>query len=132
MTSEITISLSRAGANNKPNLVVRIANNSFDHICIWRDAIQNPYSYEMDLKMRDARKRAVEYNEPGYIDEPLEGVVRLEPGGTAEGRFYIHPRFKLRNPGKTFPHGMSVRASFSYHRCNDRKEFRATSSWQPI
>ena len=132
VASEIAISLSRDWTNEKPTLLVRVTNNAPYQICIWRDAIQNPYSYEMELKMHDVHGRAIGYNEPGYIDEPLEGVIQLEPGATAAGRFYLHPRFRLRNQGKPFPQGVSVRASFSYHRCNEHNELRATSSWQPI
>jgi hypothetical protein len=132
ITDEIAVSLSRDSASAKPTLLVRVTNHSPHQICIWRDAIQNPYSYEMNLKMRDGKGRAVRYNEPGYIDEPLEGVVRLEPGAEVEGRFYIHPRFKLQNQGRPFPRGMSIRVSFSYHHCNEPTELRATSSWQRI
>jgi hypothetical protein len=131
-TGEIAISMRRDTESDRPTLLIKVTNDSPYQICIRRDAIQNPYSYEMDLEMRDAKGRAIRYNESGYIEEPLEGDVQVKPGTTAEGKHYLHPRFKLRNQGRPFPQGMSIRASLSYRRCDSLDQLVATSAWQPI
>jgi hypothetical protein len=131
-TSDMTIMISRDEASAQPAVFVNIINKSKVPICISLDALQNPYSYEMHLKMRTSSGRPVRYNDPGYIPEPVTGIVRLEPGSSAKGRAYIYPRFKLRNRGRPIPLGMMIQASFPYNHCDIPLRIQANSSWQPI
>jgi hypothetical protein len=133
---ELAISLSRDVSREVsgtwPILVVSITNRSQHQICIQRDTLQNPDSYGMELHLYDARGRAVRPGPEGFIPPPLEGIVRLEPGGSTRGQYYLNGRFRLRGAGTPFPRGMSAQVSFAYGYCGHDWELRATSTRQAI
>lgn len=128
----LAIQLRRDIAAPRATLVVTITNNMEKSICIRSDALQNPYSYEMNLKLRYPNGSMIKYNDPGYIEPPVDGTIRVEPGSSVHGRYYLYPRFKLPGQGHPFPRGLSARASFPYQDCNDSTSLRAASEWQRI
>lgn len=128
---DLAISLRRDTLEGRPILVVELTNRSHDPLCIHADALQNPYSGYMQLRLRDSRGRRIGYQPPGLIEPPIEGVIRVEPGGV-ERRPYFLGRFILRNNGVPFPQGLSAQASVRYGICNDIWAREAISEWQPI
>lgn len=131
-TSNVAVAITRDQASAQPAIILIIVNTLRFPICIRVDALRNPYSYEMNLKMRNVNGRNVQYNDPGYIADPLEGIERLEPGESVQGRTYLYPRFKLKDKGRSFPAGMFVQASFYYNHCDVPLRLQARSSWQSI
>lgn len=130
---ELAISISRDASGARPMLVVTIANRSTTRICIPAEILQNPYSEEMDLKLRDARGRSVRfYPSRGIGPPPLLDIVHLGSGETVRARYYLDSRFRLGGSGRPFPRGMSAQATFQYGYCDDTWSLRATSAWQPL
>jgi hypothetical protein len=129
---DLAISLHRDVSGVRPILVVTITNRSDKPVCLRAEVLQNPYSYEMNLGLRDRGRRPVRYYEPGFLTPPIRGNVRLEPGETGRGQYFLDARFRLRAAGNPFPSGLSARAAFAYDYCEDSAPLRATSAWQPL
>jgi hypothetical protein len=130
--ADLAISLRRDVSDARPVVVVTITNRSDKPVCLRAEILQNPYSYEMDLRLRDRGRRRVRFHEPGYIPPRIRGNVRLEPGETGRGQYFLDSRFRLRAAGNPFPSGLSARAAFLYDYCDDSAPLRATSAWQPL
>jgi hypothetical protein len=130
--ADLAISLHREVSGGHPVAVVTITNRSDKPVCLRAEILQNPDSYEMDLRLRDRGRRPVRFHEPGYVLPPIRGNVRLEPGQTARGQYFLDSRFRLRRAGNPFPPGMSAQAAFQYDYCDDTSSLRATSAWQSI
>lgn len=126
----LAISLGRDVSDNRPVLVVTIANRSQSQLCIRRDTVQNSDTHQMGVYLYDARGRAVREG-AGYVPPPMEGLVRLEPGEVARGQYYLDLHFRLGTDGRPFPPGMSARVSIPYSHCDDVWAL-ATSTRQPI
>jgi hypothetical protein len=124
--------VSREVSGTWPILIVSITNRSPHQICIQRDTLQNPDSYGMELHLYDARGRAVRPGPEGFIPPPMEGIVRLEPGGNTRGRYYLNGRFELGENATPLPPRMNAQVSFPYGYCEDTWARRATSARQPI
>lgn len=130
---ELAISLSRGVSDTRPILVVTITNGSASRICIRRELLENSYSEQIGLSLRDSMGRAVRiYETEGFILPSIPGLVRLEPGGTARGQYYLDSRLTRSGSGRHLPRGMSARVSYEYDHCDDSAPLRATSAWQPI
>jgi hypothetical protein len=129
---DLTILLHRDASGAHPILVVTITNRSDKPVCLPAEVLQNPDSYEMDLRLRDRGRRPVRSHEPGFLIPPIRGSVRLEPGQTARGQYFLDSRFRLRAAGNPFPSGMSAQAAFPYDYCDDTSSLRAASAWQSI
>jgi len=131
--SDLAISMSREVSDSRPMLVVAVTNRSRNRICIRAEILQNPYSEEMNLKLRDARGRSVRfYPSRGIGPPPLLEIVHLGSGETVRARYYLDSRFRLGISGRPFPRGMSAQATFQYGYCDDTWSLRATSAWQPL
>jgi hypothetical protein len=116
---EITL---RRGLDDRQKqlLVVRIENRSQYPICLSRDVIENPYSTEIQIHYRDARRRDRTYNPDGYILEPLPGSVRIEPGASVEGRHTLEGGYRGLREGEPFPRDWQAQIGFEYGYCSDR------------
>ena len=131
-TGDFEIILGREAIDDRPVLVVMIKNRSEKDICIVADTLQNPYSYGMELRLRDARGRAVGYHREGFIPPPQRGVVRVEPSRSVRAQYYLDARFRRIGPRRPFPRGLRAQASFRYGYCDDVWSLQARSTWQPI
>lgn len=130
---EVTISLAREVSDSRPMLVATITNHSSDAICIRTELLQNPYSEEIGLRLRDSRRREIRLREAeGFITPPLPGLLRVDQKGQVRARYYLDSRLRLRNGRAQLPRGMTVQVSFQYNHCGDSPRLRATSAWQPI
>jgi hypothetical protein len=129
---DLAISLHRDVSGVRPVLVVTITNRSDKPVCLRAEVLQNPYSYEMNLRLRDRSRRPVRYRESGFVPPPIRGHVRLDPGATGRGEYFLDSRFRLRAAGNPFPSGMSAQAAFPYDYCDGSTSLRAASTWQPL
>lgn len=129
---ELAISLSRDVLAMRPILVVTITNHSERPICIRKEMLENPNSEEIGLMVRNARARTVSLRwREGFIIPSIAGLVRVAPGDTARGQYYLDWRLRLREGGR-FPRGMTARVSYEYDHCGDSAPMRSTSAWQPL
>lgn len=131
-TEHLRLLLNRDFEDGRPMVRVTVTNLTTRPICIRADALQNPYSHEMDLRMRDAQGRIVRYRDPGFIPPPLTGVVRVEPHASSSGRTYLDARFNLAQGWSPFPAGLRLQAAVRFGYCDDTTSFWARSTWQPI
>ena len=142
----LAIALSPGWIEERPALVVSVTNRSDAAICIRADAIRNPGSYEMDIRLRDARGRRVRlYPARGYFEPPLDEIIRVEPGTSLEGQYYLD-RFEPIGARRPLPRGWQAQARVKYGNCQPREAYcdgriglcpdawssRATSRWQPL
>jgi hypothetical protein len=138
---EFAFAISQGRADGSPVLLVTITNRSQRPVCIAAEALQNPFTYEMDVEARDLRGRHLTYSNPGYILEPLRGVVRLNPGTSSRGYYHLS-RFRAVTD-RRLPRGTSVRVAFRYGDCSRSSACRwddctdiwsrqAQSAWVPI
>lgn len=132
VADDVSISLHRGTFNNRPVIVVAVTNQSPVPICIRSDALGNPYSHEMDLRLRDNRGRPVRLREPGFIPPPIEGIVSIEPGRTVRGRYYLDSRFALRSNFLGSNSQLIAQSTVSYDYCHDADPRRARSAWASI
>lgn len=131
--NEVAISLTREISDSRPMLVATITNLSDDAICIRTELLQNPYSEEIGLRLRDSRRRAIRLREAeGFITPPLPGFVRVDPERQVRARYYLDARLRLRNGRAQLPRGMTAQVSYEYNRCDDSPPMRSTSAWQPL
>jgi hypothetical protein len=129
----VAISLTREVSDRRPMLVATITNRSGDAICIRTELMQNPYSEEIGLRLRDSRRREIRLRlSEGFPTPPLRGLVRVDPEGQVRARYYLDSRLRLRREGAPLPRGMSAQVSYEYNHCGDTVPLRATSTWQPI
>lgn len=128
----LSISLVRETMDARPVLAVTITNVSGNPICMLADALQNPNSGEMHLRLRDSRGRPLAFYPRGFVPPPLEGVVRIDQHASVTGRYYLDTRFRRINSDRPFPAGLSARASFLYDYCDNTWTLRAMSAWQAI
>lgn len=89
----LSIVLSAEAVKKAPVLTVAITNRSSAPICIPREALENPYSYEMDLNLRDRGGVRVGFRRSHPIPR-VDGVVRVDPGATVSGRYRLAARFR--------------------------------------
>lgn len=129
---ELAVTLSRGVVENRPVIVVSISNRSSIPACIRAETLQNPYSYEMELWLRDSRSRPFGYHQEGFIPPTIPGTVRVDPGSTAQGRYFLDSRFKRIGPERPLPSALFAKASFRYSHCDNVWSMRATTHWQPI
>jgi hypothetical protein len=125
------IAVKHEGPRERPTLVVTIKNKSDETWCVEAEALQNPWSHSMDLQMRERNGRLAKVR-GGYALPPIEGTVRIEPGGVVQGQYHFDARFKRINAGQQVPSGLRVKASFRYGPCGAPTSLRATSAWLPI
>jgi hypothetical protein len=130
--ADVGISLSHGIVDARAALLVAITNRSRNPICIHRDALRNPESGEMYIRLRDSSGHALRYRGAGFIDPPMAGAVRVEPGETVQAHNFVDWKFGLAHDGNPFPEGMSAQLSFHYGYCDDVWSLQATSTWQPI
>jgi hypothetical protein len=130
--SDLAVSLRRDVSGDRPILVVTITTRSDNPVCVRAEVLQNPYSYEMSLGLRTRYRHPVGYHESGFVPPRIPGNVRLEPGATGRGEYYLDSRFRLPRTGTPFPEGMSAQAAFSYDYCDDSLSLRATSAWTEL
>jgi hypothetical protein len=131
VTNDLAVSLTRARADDRPVILVTMTNHSQADICIRAELLRDPYSYEMELRLRDANGRAVKRYPPGFLSPPIMEAVRIAPGHSVQGKFYLDARFK-KEGGKQLPRQISAQASFRYDRCDASQSQRAISAWQQI
>lgn len=141
-----SITLGPGWVEGRPVLSVSIANRSNVPICIRADALQNPGSYEMDIRLRDDRGRRVSlYPAHGSFPEPLSEVIQLDSGASVQGQFYLD-RFRRLGRNRPLPNGWRAQAGFQYGDCHpveaycdgrlgqcpDAWSSRAASAWEPL
>lgn len=131
--AELDISFSRDISGARPMLVATITNRSSNQICIGAEMLQNPGTWEVNFRFRDARGRRVGGGPGrGLPADSLPGMIRLDPGGSTQGRYYVDWRLRLRRAGAPVPQGLSAQISFPYGHCDDIWSLRATSAWLPF
>jgi hypothetical protein len=130
---KVAISLTREISDGRPMLVATITNRSDEAICFRTELLQNPYSEETGLRVRDSRQREIRLREAeGFITPPLPGLVRVDREGQVRARYYLDSRLRLRNGRAQLPRGMTVQVSLQYNHCGNSPRLRATSAWEPI
>lgn len=145
--NDLEIALGAGWAEDRPTLVVTITNRSNAPICISADVLRNPESHELDLRLRDARgNRVSAYRVSGYIEPPLREIVRVEPGMSSRGQYYLDSRFGRIGRRLRLPNGWRAQALFQFGNCQPREAYcdgriglcpdawsaRAVSTWQPL
>jgi hypothetical protein len=131
-TGDVAVVITRANLERQPALAVTITNRSPNDLCVRAELLQNPYTYEMDLNLRKADGRVVKRHQPGFLPPPNMTPVRIEPGRSVRGQYYVDARFKLKGKGRQFLQGMSAEASFRYDSCDASQSREAASGWQRI
>ena len=129
---DLGIVLSLAVSNSAPVLIATVVNRGETPVCIATEALQNRYTLEMNLKLRDSSGAPLKHERPGFIPPPLQGTVRLEPGASTTGEYYIRARFNLRGTKSLKPGTASARAAFQYDHCDGSRTLPADSGWQRI
>lgn len=129
---EIAFTLTAASGDAGPILLVALTNRSQADVCIRAELLQNPYTYEMDVRLRDRDGRPVRFKRPGFVREPHIEAVRIAPGAKVQGRYDLAQRFKLPGEGKLLPRGMAAQATARYDACDGSLSRQASSDWQPI
>lgn len=130
--ADVDISLSHGIMDARAALLVAITNRSRNPICIRTEVLRNPESGEMHIRLHDSLGNALSYRRAGFIDPPIDGATRVEPGETVHLHDFVDWRFALPHDGIPFPEGMSAQVSFHYGYCDDVWSLQATSTWQPI
>ncbi|HEX8467128.1 MAG TPA: hypothetical protein VF620_04920 [Allosphingosinicella sp.] len=129
---EWDISLTQVQLEGGPGIRVEITNRSSQALCVREELFTGLQRYEMGLRLRDARRRTVAFDDPGFLAPPLESVRRIEPGAAARGEYPLADRFKLSHLQSKSLRGFDARASFQYGICDDEWKRRAVSTWQAI
>lgn len=136
----------RVTSGSRPGLIVSLTNRTGGPLCIAAEALQNPYTEEVDLRLRDTYGRPVGTTLGGYPLPPLPGTVRVDPGATVIGRYTADSRFKRIRDGEPVPRGWSARVTVRYGDCQLREAYcegrigpcpdswsrRAVSDWQVL
>ena len=131
-SGDLLITLRAGLEERRPVIIVTTSNPSSQAICVRAEVLRHPYTYEMELSLRDSRGRMLQYREPGYLVPPLTGVVRLEPGASAQSQYYLDARFTGLRPAEPLPLRLMARVAFTYTYCNNSTSLRAVSDWQLI
>lgn len=127
-----TVSLAYVKVEGRPSLAVTIINRTDADVCIRAELLRNPYSYAMDLRLRNGRGTEVKREKPGFLPPPIMDPVRIAPGKSVRGEYFLDARFKLRKGEKQILKGMSAQAAFRYDGCDASQSLRAVSAWQRI
>lgn len=130
--NRLMVSLAQGTSEARPVLMVTITNTSQSDVCVRAELMQNPYSYAMDLRLRDSKDREIKQEKPGFLSPPIMDPVRIAPGHSVSGRYYLDARFKLKLRAKSFLEGMSAKAAFRYDDCDGSQSQRIVSDWQRI
>jgi hypothetical protein len=145
-SSDLEIVMGRTSLDGRPMLAMHVRNRSEGPVCILADKLQNPYTSEIEFRLRDARGYRMQLEPSGYILEPPNGVMRLEPGMSADARYDLITRFRNLGEGRPLPAGLVAQIAFQYGNCQQRPAYcdgdygmctdiwsrRAVSSWQRI
>jgi hypothetical protein len=126
------IAVASTGSPESPMIAVTIENRSEETWCIDAEALRNPWSHSMDLKMRDRNGRLATIRDPGYVAPPIAGEIRIESGKVVRGEYHFNARFKRIRAGRPIPKGMQIQASFRYGPCEAPRSSWAKSPWVPI
>jgi len=129
---DLALTISRTTFEDRAALVVLMTNQSQAEVCVRAELLQNPYTYEIDLNLRRADGRAVKQHQPGFLPPPNVAPIRVAPGRSVQGRYYIDSRFKLKDAAKNLREGMSAKASFRYDACDGSQSRQAVSTWQRV
>jgi len=129
---DLNISISRGITQDGPVLVVTISNVSGRAVCVRTEALQNRYSGEMQLRLRDSRGRLFGYRPSDLRPPAMVGVMRIEPGASARGEYDMASRFAGIDVGRALPDALTAQAAFRYGHCDDAWAMQARSAWQPI
>lgn len=130
--SSLAFHLTPGISQSGPILRVTVENRTGDTLCVRAEALRNPLTQEMMLYLRDMRGRELQWRDPGFIPPPIEGVVRIGPGNTATGEYYLRGRFVQRHGSDEIRQGWSARAAVRYGQCDNATSHWAMSSWQRI
>jgi hypothetical protein len=130
--SALAFRLARGTSEFGPVLRVTVANRTQRAVCVRAEALRNPRTQEMLLYLRNAHGRELRWQNPGIIPPPMEGIVRIEAGSSAEGSYYLRGRFMLPDDWEPLPHGWHARAAVRYGPCENATSHWAASAWQPL
>jgi hypothetical protein len=128
----ITVTMKRGLKEGRPVIEVDLQNSSPQILCVRSQVVNDPYSYDIKLRLRDTHQQDVPRYPTGILLPPIEGVIRLEPGQHTLGQYYLDSRFKLKDRGPSVRGEMTARASFRYGICDDALSLIADTGWQPI
>ena len=78
--SALHLGIEGRSIGGRPAVVVTLINRSQSPVCVRAEAVENPYSYEMELRLRDAQGRKVGLHRSGFLPPPLETVIQIAPG----------------------------------------------------
>lgn len=130
MMGPFNITLSRNLTDSRAKLEVTIKNVTRAPLCLKAEAV-NPDSYEMDLWLRDSRGGEVRHREPGFLPEPMAGIVRIEPTESVSSHYDINGRFVISKT-KSASKKLYAKAAFTFDDCKGSTPSRAVSDWQLI
>jgi hypothetical protein len=128
----LSVRLAYSNVEGHPALLVTMSNRTATEVCIRAELLRNPYTYAMDLRLRDSRGREVKREEPGFLPPPIMEPVRIAPGASVRGQYYLDARFKLKRSAEQSQTGMSAQAAFRYDACDGSQSLKIMSSWQRI
>lgn len=129
---ELAIGIQRDVLNDRPALRVKITNGSKATLCLRREMMENPYTGQMHIRLRNKRGQAIPLHPSGYLPAPRPGVIRLAPGETTQASYYADSRFKLTGKASGIPEGATAQVRFSYGRCEEALSQEAGSAWEAI
>lgn len=113
---------------------VSIENNGAEVICLTRDSIQNPNSFEMQIYVRDKSHRILDQYDFGFVVPPLEGEIRLEVGQSIEAKYNLDTRVAPALDNSFFRKNgpLELLTIFDTRLCSDRTYESSTSGWVPV
>lgn len=130
---DIEIAISRETFEGRPALAVRMVNMSGVSLCIRSAAIEDPYSGEINIQLRDLKHRPLSLRPRGVAPPAKDGVIRLNlKGDRAEGRYFLDSRFYLPIGNKTFLGGIEAQVAVRFGYCDDVWSKEAISRWTAI
>jgi hypothetical protein len=100
-------------------IIISIRNRSDAPFCISAEAIRNPDTIEMELRLRDPGGAPVRVlTRHPFTSQPIRETVRVDPSASVEGRYYLDSRFPPAATGRPLSPGYRARARFHYGDCH--------------
>jgi len=118
--NDVAVSLTREAdpSTARPMLSAVFTNRANRAVCFRADVFTNPYSFEVQIQVRDAAGRTISPHErEGFIPPPNPGLARLEPGSSMRGRYYLYTRAGLPTEADGSPARVQANLGYHYYPC---------------
>lgn len=125
------VRLRRGSGEGRGAIILELRNVSNGDVCIPRSAVDDPYSYEMHIKL-SSEGHLVDFRDSGVIPPPLSGLVRLSQGNSFRRHYFIDHRFMPSSTELLNKTDLSAKVEFIYSSCKDQNFIKYQSNWQRI